>query len=125
MSFTQDEKFLTMIASTDMRSHQHHVVELNATDLKVELGAAKEGFGIVANNPNAGEAAMVAIDGVTLIRVGAAVTRGQWLTSAATGWGTQVTSGAAQNILGRVITGAASGMLASILLRVQRVNTAV
>ncbi len=52
--YTQNELVVSFVASTDMRSHQFHAVDLVATQFKVDLPAAKGGFGVLQNNPNAG-----------------------------------------------------------------------
>ncbi len=121
--FSNDSKKLSFVASTDMRSHQNHIVDLTATFPKIDLAAAKAAFGVLVNAPNAGEHAAVAIGGVEMVRAGAAVTYGQDLTSAATGWAIQVTSGVALRTIGRAIGACASGSLVPVLLNVTQVAT--
>tara|TARA_R110000868_G_scaffold352564_3_gene613812 strand:- start:4346 stop:4726 length:381 start_codon:yes stop_codon:yes gene_type:complete len=123
MAFSNDAKPTTFVASTDMRSHQNGIVDLTTTDHKIDMAAAGGAIGILINNPNAGEHAAVAIEGIALVRVGLAVTAGDIITSAATGWGTDVTSGAAQWVVGRALTAAASGMLTEVDINIHRVNT--
>jgi hypothetical protein len=121
--FTKAEELQSFVASTDMRSHQFHAVDLTATFGKIDLAAAKAGFGILFNNPNAGEHASVVREGETFVRVGAAVSIGDLVTSAATGWVVDVTSSVAQNVLGRMLTAAASGMIGTIDLDWFRVSS--
>ena len=115
--FSNDAKFLSFVASTDMRSHQNKIVDLTSTVFKVDLAAAKAGFGVVANAPNAGENAQVAVDGIQMVRAGGAVAYGEYLTSAASGFATQITSGASQIVIGRAMAAAASGSLVPVFLR--------
>lgn len=112
--YTKNEEFSSFIASTDMRSHQFKVVDLTAAAFKIDLAAAKAGYGVLANNPNAGEHASVVREGETAVITGAAVAVGDMVTSAATGFVVKVTSGASQKVLGRMITAAASGMLGTL-----------
>ena len=122
MASTLSEKVKSFIASTDMRSHQFHIVDLTAAAFKVNLAAALKAFGVLQNNPNAGEHASVVVEGETMVAVGAAVSVGDWITAAATGWGAATTSSVDQLILGRCITAAASGMLATVDVDVLRVG---
>jgi hypothetical protein len=122
MAYTSNEKFVSCIASTDMRSHQFKIVDLTTTFPKIDLAAARKAFGVLANNPNAGEGASVVTEGETMVMVGAAVSVGDWITSAATGFGAATTSSVDQIILGRVKTAAASGMLATVDVDVLRVG---
>jgi hypothetical protein len=82
----------------------------------VGIATAAGGFGVLANAPKDGEHASVATDGVVMVRVGGSVTAGDDITAATSGWGTKVTSGAGQRVIGRAETGAASGMLAAVRL---------
>ena len=122
MSYTCSERYESFIASTDMRSHQFKIVDLTGTAFKVDLAASLKAFGVLVNQPNAGEMATVVVEGETFVCVGAAVTVGSWCVSAATGFGGASTSSVDQTILGRFKTAAASGMLAVVDVQVLRVG---
>jgi hypothetical protein len=121
--FTGPETFYSGVASTDMRSYQYHAVEMTSTFDKYDLAAAKGGKFILANNPNAGEHAQLVRRGLTMVRVGGAVSRNDLVTSAATGYAVRVTSSVAQNVLGTIMADAASGMYAPLDLDWFRVSS--
>jgi hypothetical protein len=121
--FTNDAKFLSFVASTDLRTRQNHIVNLTSTAFKVDLAAAKAGFGVLANAPNAGENAQVAIDGVQTIRAGAAIAVGDQITAAASGYAAVWVAGAVATVMGRALAAAASGSLVPVLLRVTEVSS--
>jgi hypothetical protein len=114
--YSQGQKNESFVASGDLSACVNRIVDLLSTDFKVGIATAAGGFGVLANAPKHGEHASVATDGVVMVRVGAAVTNGDDITSATSGWGTKVTSGAGQRVVGRAETGAASGMLAAVRL---------
>lgn len=126
MSFHSNVAARSFIASGDLSGLLYRAVDLlGGANFKVGVAGAGGGFGILLNKPRDGEHASVAVVGEQEVRVGAALSAGDYVTSAASGWIVAVTSGAAQNILGRMVTGAASGMIGALELRPQRVNTAV
>lgn len=112
--FSQDGKNEAFVASGDLSACLNRIVTQLGTDFKVGLAGAGAGFGVLENAPKDGEFAAVATDGIVTVRVGAAVTAGDYITSAASGWGVKVTSGSGQEVLGKARTGAASGMLAAV-----------
>lgn len=114
--FSSNAEPEAFVASGDLSACLNRIVTQLATDFKVGLAGAGAGFGVLINAPKDGEFASVVTDGVQLVRVGAAVTAGQYITSAASGWGVVVTSGAGQEVLGKARTGAASGMLAAVAI---------
>lgn len=120
--YTSKEEVVSAIASTDMRSHQFKIVDLTTTNFKIDLAAALKGYGVLQNAPNAGEHASVVTEGETMVKVGAAVTAGDWVTSAASGFAVATTSSVDQVLLGRVVAGASSGMLAAINVDPNRVG---
>jgi hypothetical protein len=115
--FSQGQKNEAFVASGDLSACVNRIVDMIGTDFKIGLAGANGGFGVLANAPKNNEHAAVATDGVVMVRVGAAVTQGDNITSAASGWGVKVTSGAGQSVIGRAETGAASGMLAAVNLK--------
>ncbi len=126
MSFHNNVERRSYVASVDLDACMFHAVDLVANvPHKIALAAANGGFGILLNKPKAGEDASVAREGEVEVRVGAAVQAGQIAVAAGSGWltsfvqSTQVASGGVlttQTVLGRFVTGAASGMLAALEL---------
>lgn len=132
--FSNSQKNESFVASGDLSGCLNRIVNLLTTDFKVGIATAGKGFGVLANAPKNGEHASVATDGVVMVRVGAAVVAGDYITSATSGWGvtaigsmTDIASGSDLtyiDIIGRAETGAASGMLAAVNLKQQsRVNS--
>lgn len=126
--FTAQENTRPFIASGDLSGLQYRIVDLVAGNFnKIGHALADQGFGILLNKPQHGEHATVAIAGQVQVRVGAAVTIGSYCVSAASGWALAAGIGFAdvasdsdyrgQNVLGRFVTAAASGMLAVVDLR--------
>lgn len=114
--YSNDTQAEAFVASGDLSACLNRVVTQLGTDFKVGLAGAAAGFGVLLNAPKDGEFASVATDGVALVYVGAAVTAGDYVTSAASGWAVKVTSGNGQEVLGKVRVGAASGMLAAVAI---------
>lgn len=112
----------TFIASGDLSGLLNRGVDIVGA-FKVGHALAGRLYGVLNNKPRNGEHASVVVEGEQEVRVGAAVSAGDLITTAASGWFVGVTSGAAQDIAGRVITAAASGMLATVALKVTRTNT--
>lgn len=113
--YSSNEERESFVASGDLSNCLNRVVDVLG-DFVVGLATANTGIGVLTNKPKNGEFAAVATDGIVMVRVGAAVSANDYLTSAASGWAVKVTSGAGQNVFGRVRTGAASGMLAAVAL---------
>lgn len=116
--YTEGEVVLTLVSSGDNRTCINRVVALLAANFKCDLAGANVGYGVLLNQPNAGEHAAVVVEGVTLVKVGSGgVVAGDDLSNAASGWATKaaVTAGL-QHVFGRALTTAASGMLASAKL---------
>lgn len=79
------------------------------------VGAGGEAIGVLQNKPQTlGEAATVAISGVSMVVAGGTLTAGEKVGAKADGTGVTYATGA---VLGRVIIGAAIGQLAAVLLR--------
>lgn len=88
-----------------------------ATPFKVTWAAAGQGYGVLMNKPKAGESAELVTEGEVEVRVGLAVVAGSYAMCAASGWFIGTNSTTAQHIMGRFITSAASGMLATLDVR--------
>lgn len=114
--FTQNEEMIALVASGDLSGCLNRVVDLLGANFKVGIAVAKGGYGVLANAPKDTEHASVVVGGTTMVRVGAAVTAGNELTSAASGWAIAVTAQDSNRVIGRALTTAASGMVAAVRL---------
>lgn len=113
--YSVDQKNEAFVASGDLSACVNRVVSQLA-DFKVGLATTGTGIGVLQNSPKDKEHASVATDGVVMVRGGAALTAGQYLTAATSGWAVNVTSGSGQEVIGRCEAGCASGMLAAVNL---------
>lgn len=121
-AFHSNLEAISLVATGDLSGLQYRLVDLLGNH-GVTVAGANGGYGVLLNKPRHGEHASVAIKGQTEVRVGAAVSAGAYVTSAASGWAVTITSGNAQAVVGRALTGAASGMLATINLNQTLVAT--
>lgn len=128
MAFQNRVQSVSRIASTDLRSLQSRIVEANATAFKIIDSPVEGGVGILLNAPNAGEHATVAVKGAVKVRAGVAITVGDKISSAASGWAAVHTQGHVSSdgallrdktILGRAITAANSGSVFTLELDIQ------
>lgn len=106
-----------MVASEDLNQDGSvgHAVELvSGQNFKIAYAQAGGGFGVLQNQPKAGEHASVAIAGEPQVRVGKAVSAGDFAMVANSGWFINVASTTSARIMGRFMTNAASGMLATL-----------
>jgi hypothetical protein len=95
MAFEQSIKTISLESGADLTAKQYHFVQINTSTGKVEACAAGgDGIGILQNAPAAGEAASVAIEGVSklLIETAASVGFGSNLMADAAGGGELATS---------------------------------
>jgi len=79
MSYGNNIRSLAFAADADLSAHQFKVVELTATG--VNLATARQGFGVLQNIPQSGEAATVQVDGETKLIAGGTIARGNHLTA--------------------------------------------
>lgn len=117
--YALDEKTESFIASGDLSGMLGRVVQAHGSgsNFIVEGATAGFGFGVLANAPKDKEEASVVTEGITMVRVGAAVNVDDPLTSAASGWAITATVAAAhQRCFGTARTNAASGMLVAVKL---------
>lgn len=117
--FTEDETFTSFVASGDLSLLQGRLVATLPVNFKVGAAGASNAlapYGVLANAPKDGENASVVTGGTTMVRVGAAVAAGAYITSAASGWGITAVQGVetTKNYVGKALTAAASGMLAAV-----------
>lgn len=116
--FTNTEETQSFVASGDLSLMINRAVTLLGTNFKISgADAANVGDGILLNAPKDGEHAAVVREGVTMAKVGIAVTAGGFLVNAASGWLIPLANtiaGGRQKVLGQALTSAASGMLAAV-----------
>jgi hypothetical protein len=108
---------ISFVASEDLNADYSigKAVDLiTNSNLKVAFAQAGGGFGVLQNQPKAGEHATVAVDGEVQVRTGLAVQAGQYAAVANSGFFINVASTTAISVMGRYLTGAASGMLATL-----------
>lgn len=110
MAFSNKPTLESHIASGDLSGLQFHIVEIVGAHI-VDAALIRVGYGILQNKPQAGEHASVAVAGVSKVNAGAAISVGDLITSAGSGWATSVLSGIAgdKQVIGRALTAAASG----------------
>jgi|TARA_Y100000310_G_scaffold163513_1_gene163326 hypothetical protein len=97
-----------MVANEDLSSMQYKIVYVdgnNGAKLRAAQGVGV--LGVLNNKPQSGEHASVVVAGLTRCVAGGTVTAGSWITCSASGTGITVSSG--EYILGKSITGVASG----------------
>lgn len=135
MSFHNRVVAESYIASGDLSGLQYRFVDLIANaPFKIGHSLANVGYGVLGNKPQSGEHAEVQVQGEVEVKAGAAVQAGDYIASAASGWAVtvaaqsvQVASGSvliSKVVLGRAITGAASGSLFAMNLDKQRITVA-
>ena len=105
---------VTLTAGADLRTHQFKFVSVGADGRVVLTANDAKAQGVVLNDPNTGEAAIVAISGITKVKCGAAVTRGGDVGSGANG--AAKNAGTASEVLGTALETGANGRIISILL---------
>lgn len=105
---------VTLPAGADLRDHQYKFVSVDATGRVVLTGDDAKAQGIVLNDPNTDEAAIVAVSGIVKVKCGDAVTRGGDVGSGANG--AAKNAGAESEVLGTALETGADGRIISILL---------
>ena len=114
MAIQEDVTVVTLIAGSDLRTHQYKFVSVSA-DGEIDLtGDNAKAQGVLMNAPNAGEAAAVAIGGIVKVACGAAVVRGGDVGSGANG--AAKTAVTASEVLGTALETGANGRVISMLL---------
>ncbi|MAH50652.1 hypothetical protein CMI37_32835 [Candidatus Pacearchaeota archaeon] len=108
-------QYITMIANEDLSTSQYKMVYVdgdNGVKLRVAAGAGL--LGIVQNKPQSGEHATIVWNGLSRCSAGATITAGSWITVTASG--TAVAATSSDYIVGKAITGVASGSLFQLLV---------
>tara|TARA_A100001201_G_scaffold109797_1_gene93852 strand:- start:556 stop:915 length:360 start_codon:yes stop_codon:yes gene_type:complete len=98
----------TMVAREDLSDAQYKILNVHdANGVKLRVAAGAGVLGVLDNKPQDGENATVVTMGRTKCFAGATITAGSFITVTASGTATAVASG--QYILGKALTGCASG----------------
>jgi hypothetical protein len=108
--------YLSMVAREDLDTAQYKIVNVhdeNGIKLRVAAGAGV--LGVLDNEPKSGENATVVVAGLTRCFAGATMGAGNWVTVTASGTATVATSG--DYILGKSISGCASGSNFQLLIQ--------
>lgn len=106
---------ISLVAAADLSAKQYHVVKVDNTGKAAVSGASDlNSIGVLQGKSIAGEAATVAVYGVTKAAAGGNITAGAAVTSDANG--KVVTAGAGKQIIGHALVGGASGDVISVLL---------
>jgi len=116
----------TFVASGDMSALQHRFVDHVGVGV-IGHSLARGGMGVLMNKPQAGEHATVALRGRVRVDAGGAVTAGDWIVSAASGFGETLAFGTinagsagqflqTKIVMGRAMTTAASGSVFTLEL---------
>ena len=111
MSYSNQQRNITLKANADLSSHQYKIVELLA-DHKCDLAHLRGGFGVLQNIPEADEAGTICVDGETKVKAGGAIAVGNHIHCVASGgWAGAVASGTLtpHNVLGIAMESCASG----------------
>jgi hypothetical protein len=107
---------INLVAGADLSGSQYRLVAVDNSGKAVAAnGATAKVIGVLLNKPGAGQAARVAIAGVTSCVAGAAVNAGDTIVANATGAG--IPGNTTGNVIaGRALTGAASGARFQLLI---------
>lgn len=100
----------TAVAENDLSSSRYLFVELSGDNqIDVPDNAADIPFGILQNEPGAGQNATIATWGISKLRVSGSVTAGNYISSDASGSGVIASSTAGTNVGAQAITDGSSG----------------
>ena len=120
MAYENQGKKITAIAGANLALAQYHFVMISADNTVVQCAAVTDiPCGVLQNNPAAGLAAEVQVDGITKILAGAAPLVAGNLIGTAIGGAADVIDPDGANDLyycGQVIQGAGAGEIASALI---------
>jgi len=107
---------ITLKAAADLRNYQYRIVYVSAADsVTFATSATTVAIGILQNDPNQYEAAVVRVLGTSKIKMEDAESRGAMITASATGMG--VSADADKNwVIGTLLEAAAAGDIAELLI---------
>lgn len=107
---------LSLTAGADLSAHQFKFVDI-VSEYAVNIGSTAGALmtGVLLNQPKQGEAAIVAIGGMTKILLGATVAPGAEIACSAASTASTATSG--QQILGKCVEGGAVNNVGSFVFQ--------
>jgi len=111
-----NRQFISMTAGEDLSSSQYKIMYVDAANSVKQRNTKGVGvFGVLNNKPQSAEHASVVVGGLTRCMAGGTVAAGSWITVSASGTGITVSSG--EYILGKAVTGVASGSYFQLLVQ--------
>lgn len=108
---------ISLAAGADLSALQYTFVTVNSSGLCVAAAANSLALGVLQNNPVAGEAATVAINGETKIKLGATLAPAAVVEVGATGGKAAAATGAGSYVMGIVTLGGADNEIGSMVLK--------
>ena len=116
MATEYDIENITRIAGADLSAAQYKFLESNSSGtVTVTNSAGEYVLGVLQNNPASGNAATVAIFGISKVVLGGTVAINDQISTDASGRAIAATTG--HKIVGIAIKGGAVGEIGSVLLR--------
>ena len=116
MATEYDLENISAVAGADLSSSQFKFVESNSSGTVTVTNAAGEyALGVLQNNPASGQAATVAIGGISKVVLGGTVAINDQISTDASGRAIAATTG--HKIVGIARKGGAVGEIGSVLLR--------
>jgi hypothetical protein len=117
MSQTNNTQYITRPANTDLSAKQYYCVELNTSNKALLAGANdKAVIGVLQNDPEADEAALIAVGGTCKVIAGEAITIGDHVTVTSTGK-VEIADAADEYVIGKALeTASADGDIIEILI---------
>jgi hypothetical protein len=116
MAIEHDLDNISRVAGADLSSAQFKFVESNSSGTVTVTNAAGEYvLGVLQNNPASGQAATVAVGGISKVVLGGTVSINDSI--ATDNAGKAVAASTGNKIVGIAIKGGASGEIGSVLLR--------
>ena len=104
--------FGTLTAAADLSSKQYHFVKLaSATTVNVCTATTDRAIGILQNDPESGEAAVIAIFGISKVVADGTITAAKWLGTSADSQAAGITPGSDTTVyvMGQAIQAASAG----------------
>lgn len=116
MAIEHDLDNISRVAGADLSSAQFKFVESNSSGTVTVTNAAGEYvLGVLQNNPASGQAATVAVGGISKVVLGGTVSINDQISTDASGRAIAATTG--HKIVGIAIKGGAVGEVGSVFLR--------
>ena len=103
-------------ASADLSAKQFHAVKMSGNHTVVDADAGELAVGVLQNDPLSGQAAEVACEGVSKVKLSAIVTAGAKLASDANG--AFEVAGSGDHVVAIALEGGAVGDVISALLKI-------